>query len=393
MISARGIWSIGIGQLVNWGVLFFAFGVVLVPVEETLQAPRWIVTGAFSLALLVSAFTAPAVGRLADRGLGPVVMRTGGLAAAGLLIAWALVPTIWMTYLTWMGLGVCMSAILYEPVFVIVGRAFSDADDRLRAIATVTVMGGLASTVFLPGTTYLVARSGWQSAIIELAVVIAVTTLIVSRLAFAELKFSASAIRDAVMEDDASPVARVATPIRLVLIFAITAIVNSAVASNIVAALMERSLTPARAAIIGGMLGLMQLPGRLLMTRKSFTPGPIALLVVSLVLQIAGLLAMMVVASQAALWIGVSLFACGAGLTTLARPYLVLQVYGAQHAGQINGVIARGQQLARAAGPVAAAAVATSSGYPLVFAMLAALLGGGIALVPRHGVQRGRPDV
>jgi hypothetical protein len=141
------------------------------------------------------------------------------------------------------------------------------------------------------------------------------------------------------------------------------------------------------------MLGVMQLPGRLLMTRRSFTPGPIALLVTSLGLQIAGLLAMMAVSSQAALWIGVSLFAGGAGLTTLARPYLVLQVYGAQHAGHINGVIARGQQLARAAGPVAAAAVATSTGYPLVFAMLAALLGGGIALVPRRALQKGQAGI
>ena len=62
-------------------------------------------------------------------------------------------------YLVWALLGVCMSAILYEPVFAIVGRAFSDAADRMRAIATVTVMGGLASSIFLPGTAALVANS------------------------------------------------------------------------------------------------------------------------------------------------------------------------------------------------------------------------------------------
>ena len=126
---------------------------LLLPVEQTLGAPRWLVAGAFSLGLLVSAIAAPAVGRLADRGQGPAVMQAGGFVAAGLLIAWALVPTIWITYLVWAGLGVCMAAILYEPVFAIVGRAFTDADERLRAIATVTVMGGLASTAFLPGTT------------------------------------------------------------------------------------------------------------------------------------------------------------------------------------------------------------------------------------------------
>ena len=48
-----------------------------------------------------------------------------------------------------------MSAVLYEPVFAIVGKAIADAGDRLRAIATITVFGGLASTLFLP----LTARS------------------------------------------------------------------------------------------------------------------------------------------------------------------------------------------------------------------------------------------
>ncbi len=140
-MAPRAIWSIGCGQLVNWGVLYYAFGVLLLPVERTLNAPRWLVAGAFSLGLLVSAIAAPAVGRLADRGQGPAVMQAGGYIAAGLLIAWALLPTIGMTYVVWAGLGLCMAAILYEPVFAMVGRAYSDADDRLRAIASITVMG------------------------------------------------------------------------------------------------------------------------------------------------------------------------------------------------------------------------------------------------------------
>ena len=168
----RAIWAIGCGQLVNWGVLFFAFSVLLVPLQEAFDAPRWLVAGAFSLGLLVSAIAAPAVGRLADRGQGPAVMQAGGLLAAGLLIVWALVPTIWMTYLVWAALGLCMASILYEPVFAIVGRAFADPEGRLRAIATVTVMGGLASTAFLPGTSALVTRFGWRGAVVALAIII-----------------------------------------------------------------------------------------------------------------------------------------------------------------------------------------------------------------------------
>jgi MFS family permease len=365
-VTPGAIWAIGVGQLVNWGVLYYAFGVLLVPLERDLETPRWLVAGAFSLGLLISAIAAPAAGRLADRGQGPVVMQAGGLVAAGLLIVWGLVPSIWTTYIVWAGLGLCMAAILYEPVFAIVGRAFGDAQRRLRAIATVTVMGGLASTAFLPGTSMLVDRAGWRGAVFVLAAIIAVTTMVVSRIAFREHAWSSGEIRDALLGsagvsrvDDALPGLS-----RLVATFAL---------SSIVAALIERRLSPSRAALIGGLFGVMQLPGRVLMTHPSFTPHPMTLLFASLALQIAGLAALMA-EPQAAMWAGVILFACGAGLTTLARPYLVLQAYGAHRAGAANGAVARGQQLARAIGPVSAAAIAERMGYRTVFGLLAVLV-------------------
>src|SRR4030095_9208804 len=86
VMHPRAIWAIGCGQLVNWGVLFFAYSVLLVPLQDAFDAPRWLVAGAFSLGLLVSAVAAPAVGRLADRGQGAAVMQAGGLLAARLLL-------------------------------------------------------------------------------------------------------------------------------------------------------------------------------------------------------------------------------------------------------------------------------------------------------------------
>jgi MFS family permease len=381
-LRSRSIWLIGFGQLVNWGVLYYAFGVLLVPVEEALGVARWLVAGAFSTALLVSAIAAPAVGRLADRGQGPAVMQAGGFIAAGLLVVWAAVPNVFVTYVVWSALGFCMAGILYEPVFTIVGRAFSDGESRLRAIATVTIMGGLASTAFLPGTTFLVTALGWRGAVVALAAIIAVTTMVVSRMAFTDLTLSLQQFRDAISDDGASARPSSSQLNRLIAVFSLSSVVNSALASNIVAALIERQLSPARAAAIAGLFGVMQLPGRVLMTSRSFAPGPYQLLVVSFGLQIVGLVSL-IATSQFAMWIGVIVFAAGAGLTTLARPYLVLHAYGADHAGRVNGVIARGQQLARAAGPVSAAALASAiGGYGTVFATMAVLLGVAVILTP-----------
>ena len=359
----------------NWGVLYFMYSVLLVPLAEEFDEPRWLVAGAFSLGLLVSAITAPAVGRLADRGHGPAVIQAGGLSAATLLVVWAAVPHIVTTYLVWALLGVCMSAILYEPVFAIVGRAFSDAADRMRAIATVTVMGGLASSVFFPGTAALVSWWGWRGAVVAVAGLMALATMVVGRIAFSDLEWSAATIREALRDDHphGESSAGLRGLNRLVVVFAVSAMVNSAIASNLVAALIEGGFAPTLAATVAGLFGWMQLPGRLLMTSPRFTPSQIGLVVFSFALQVAGLMALMF-HSHAALAAGVIVFAAGAGLTTLARPYWVLQKYGAQHAGFANGVIARAQQLARAAGPVSAAALAESRGYGLVFALLSGLL-------------------
>jgi len=385
----RAIWAIGCGQLVNWGVLFFAYSVLLVPLQDAFAAPRWLVAGAFSLGLLVSAVAAPAVGRLADRGQGPAVMQAGGLLAAGLLIAWVLVPTIWMTYVVWGALGLCMAAILYEPVFAIVGRAYADPEGRLRAIATVTVTGGLASTAFLPGTSALVTRFGWRGAVVSLAIIIAITTVIVGQAAFRDLAWSAQTIRDAIAgsadsHHDSTPLPGIG---RLVIIFAMSIVVNSAVSSNLVASLIDRGLAPTFAATVAGSFGIMQLPGRLLLSNARVTPRPVPLLLVSFALQIAGLLAL-IVHGPIAMWIGVIVFAGGTGLTTLARPYLVLHQFGPERAGYANGVIARGQQIARAVGPVAAAAIGSVAGYGTVFAGLSGLLIAAMLLTVKAGAER-----
>jgi MFS family permease len=380
----RSIWAIGCGQLVNWGVLFFAYSVLLVPLQDAFEAPRWLVAGAFSLGLFVSAIVAPAVGRLVDRGQGPAVMRAGGLLAAALLMLWAAVPTIWMTYIVWAALGLCMASILYEPVFAMVGRAFADPEGRLRAIATVTVTGGLASTAFLPGTSALVTRFGWRGAVVVLAIIIAATTLIVSQFAFRDLAWSAQTIRDAITGPADS--AHADEPLhginRMVLLFAISIIVNSAVSSNLVASLIDRGLAPTFAATVAASFGIMQLPGRLLLSNARITPRPVPLLIASFALQIAGLLAL-IVHGPIAMWMGVIVFAGGTGLTTLARPYLVLHEYGSERSGYANGIIARGQQLARAIGPVAAAAAGGPLGYGLVFAGLCVLLLAAVLLTAR----------
>ena len=94
------------------------------------------------------------------------MMRAGGWSAAALLLLWAILPGVAALYAVWVGLGACMAMTLYEPAFAIVARAQVDPAQRLRALALVTVFGGVASTVFLPSTDFLVRAVGWRSAVV-----------------------------------------------------------------------------------------------------------------------------------------------------------------------------------------------------------------------------------
>jgi MFS family permease len=368
-MTSGAVAALGVSQCVSWGVLYYAFGVLLVPVEQDLGVPRWVVAGAFSLALLMSAALAPIVGRWADRGYGPRLMEAGGLAAAAVLGGWALVPGVATLYLAWAGLGLCMAATLYEPAFAVVGRALPDRSHRLRALATVTVFGGLASTVFLPLTAWLVDAWGWRVAVGVLACTLAVSTSLTSVVA----------LRGRALDRPPAPSNAVASALpntrlgAVLLVFSCASFASAAFTTTLVPAFVDRALSSTTAAMLGGMLGLMQVPGRALLMKGFLSASPSRLLIMCLLLQAAGLAVLAGARSVLPLAGGVAVFAAGAGLATLIRPHLVQTMFGMERSGYMNGVLARWQQLARAAGPVIAVGLASRVGYGMLFSLLATM--------------------
>jgi len=373
-MSRRALIALGIGQCVNWGVLYYAFAVLLTPLEQELQMPAWVVTGAFSLALFMSAVVAPHAGAWCDAGRGSAVMQIGGFSAALLLVLWALVPGLVTLYVVWAGLGLCMAATLYEPAFVIVGRSFSDPKQRLRSLAVVTLFGGLASSVFLPLTALLVAQAGWRHAVLGLGALLLVSTAITRKLVFHDEGVLRGAV--ALNPRPPEPDRVISAPPRFILVsalFALATLAGSGYSANLIAALAERGISQGSAAGVGGLIGVMQLPGRALLMHGAVGGAPSALLTLSLALHGAGLLGVAFAPSMWVAAIATAVFAAGAGLTTLVRPHLVHDMAGVAQGGYVNGRIARHQQLARAAGPLLVAWLATLASYTVVIATIAAV--------------------
>ena len=392
-MTRRAVIALGIGQCINWGVLYYAFTVLVVPVSKDLGAPPWVVTGAFSLALLVSALLSPVVGSWIDRGRGPAMMRAGGWAAAVLLLLWAGVPGIVSLYGVWIGLGVCMATTLYEPAFAIVARAQADPAQRLRALALVTVFGGVASTVFLPSTDLLVRVAGWQTAVVALAGAVALSTLLTQVMVFGELQAAGSADRPwrkaspSALDGDAERVF-----VWAVVLFAFASFASAGLTANLVPALAERHVSPTTTALLGSAFGAMQLPGRLLLSAGALSSSPVRLVVLSLVLQAFGLVGVTLAPSVGWAAAALMVFAGGAGLATLARPHFTQTCFGVERSGYLNGRLTRWQQLARAAGPFTAAALAASIGYGTVAGVLG-LVFAALAIASHRLLVRGsRPS-
>ena len=171
----RFVALLALGQLISWGTLFYAITFLAAPIVRDQGWSREALFGSFSLALALAGFSSLRVASALKRwGLRRVL--TGASAIAGVAFtAIALARGPWLFAAGWALAGVSMSVLLYEGAFAAL-RERSDLDFR-RAVATITVVGGLASTVFWPLTRGLVEAVGWRGtaaayAFLHLAVVV-----------------------------------------------------------------------------------------------------------------------------------------------------------------------------------------------------------------------------
>ena len=155
-------------QLVSWGSLYYSFAVLAGPMAAEMGWSSPAVNGALSAGLGATGIASFFAGRFIDHYGGRILMTVGSIAAAALLFLWSFIDALWQLYVVWILLGAAFSCVLYEPVFAVMARELKE--NYRRGIITITLLGGLASTVFIPLTHYLVEAGGWRSALQVLAV-------------------------------------------------------------------------------------------------------------------------------------------------------------------------------------------------------------------------------
>ena len=392
------VW-LSLPQLITWGSVFYTFSLLMTPLEAELGMGRAESSLAFSLALLAEGLMAYWVGRWIDAGHERRVMTLGSVWVGLGLLGHSFVTSVAGFYAAWIWLGLGMAATLYTPAFAVVTRRF--AQDFRRAIITLTFLGGLASTVFIPLFAWWMELWGWRQALWALAAL----QLMVCAPLHGWLLHGAprpeprhtdrTPPKQDAIADTPSPTVSVTVPVTvpvrehlrhapfwlLALFMVLTMSVTSALPAHMIALLQESGLSPAWVLAIPAAIGVIQVLGRLVLfvferywdvhAANRWIPTLIPAGIVALL--IGGL-------SPVASLVFVLLYGLGNGMNTIVKGTAMAQYVSRTHVGQLNGLLGLPIALARAAAPLILGLLwSPQHGYTLAlwWLLTASLLGTG----------------
>jgi len=360
--------GVAAAQVVSWGSIYYSFSLFVVPMERELAWSRAQLNGALSLGLLAAAFSAYPVGACIDRYGGRGVMTGGSVLGAVLLAAWALTDSLAWFYAIWIGLGIALAATLYEPAFAVMTRRFP-GDYRTR-ITAVTLIGGFASTVFIPLTQLFITLLGWRHALIALALCNVAVCLPVHALLLRGDRRAGAA--PALTPADSGDVMRRALrhPVFWGLAVAFTAYYAafSAMTFHVIPLLTGRGLS--MSLIVGAIavIGPAQVAGRIVLFALH---GRVTTSAAGTIAMIAFPLSVLVViafpASEYALFGFALLYGGANGIITIVRGTAVPEMMWREGYGAINGALTLPGNIAKALAPFGAAALwSVTGGYDAV---------------------------
>lgn len=373
MIAARTVAALSLSQLVGWGVTFYAVGVFGERIVADTGWSRGIVHGGFSLALLVMGFVSPAIGRTVDRAGGRAVMAIGSALAALALVGLATAHGLVHWFAAWIGLGVAMRMMLYDACFAALVRI--DPAGARRAITTVTLSGGLASTVFWFVGEWLAARWGWRGATLAFAG-FALATLPL-HLALPTARSDATTGPTTAARPLPAPRATTPEEIRHAeILFGVvavsTSVLASALAAHLIPLLVGLGLAGATAVALSSLRGVGQSAARLVEFASGgrLHPLDLALLACALLPLSLAFAPLAGVSLAAALVFSVG-GGAGNGLVTIARGAVPLVLFEARVYGTVTGRIAAPAFWFSALAPFVTALALDHGGPPLALALLA----------------------
>ncbi|MGH4000219.1 MAG: MFS transporter [Pseudonocardiaceae bacterium] len=381
-------------EIVSWGLLYYMFPVLVPTITANTGWSPVAVTAAFSAALVVSALVGVPAGRIIDRHGPRLIMTAGSMLGVLALVVVATAPSLSVFVAGWVLAGAAMAGVLYPPAFAAITGWFTTG--RLGALATLTLVAGLASTVFAPLTATINALVGWRDAYLWAAVVLAILTIPVHGFLLRRpwpARDTAATVEPAAEKAYASTVVG---SVRFWLLSAGLTIVSLAMYAGLLAVvplMLERGLTTEMAAWVLGLGGLGQVAGRLVYTVLAHRASLMLRTALVFGLVTVSTAALAVVPGPVWLLIAMSMFAgVGRGIATLLQATAITDRWGPRAYGHLSGILGMPVLLAAASAPWAGTVLAEVSGsYASAYVALAGLAGVGAVLLI-VGTRAGQPE-
>lgn len=367
LIHRRIVWRLGLSQLICWGVSYYLIGGFGAAMVADLGWSRDVVYGGFSVSLLATGLSSPWVGRMIDRRGGREVMAIGSVVLAVGCLALAASRNLTTYYGAWIVLGLAMRLTLYDAAFAALARL--DGPAAGRPISQITLLGGLASTVFWPIGDALARSLGWRGAVVVYAGFALATLplhLSIPRGRFGESHKNLS--NESRGPRAISPSDRLIAGGLYALIASMASILNSGMSAHMIGILSGLGLAAAASVWISALRGVGQSLSRLAEVLFGRKFDPIALnLGAALLLPIGFVVGLFSNEYASAALFFAFCYGAGNGILTITRGTLPLVLFDHRTYGTVVGRLL-------------APSFLLSAGAPLVFALVIEHFGAAAAL-------------
>lgn len=364
---------LGTTQIIAWGSLTYSIAVLAEPIGRDLGMSSGMVFGAFSLGLAASGIAAPAVGCAIDRIGGRKVLAGGSLLAALSMALLAIAEGPAMFFAAWVIAGIAMAANLYDAAFAALSQF---AGTRYRgALTALTLLGGLASTVFWPLAWYIEGEAGWRMAFAVFAAM-HILLCLPMHLALPRAKAPTAAAAPAAAPDPATERRLRRRLVWLATAFTIAAFVVSGMAAHVVGALRASGLDAGIAVAAASLIGPMQVVGRVLEFAFARNLPAVRVGLVSLVTMLGAMLLLSFAGMVPALAFACAIaYGLSNGVLSIVRGTVPAELFGREAYGSLMGRLAQPAFFAKALAPLAVALLLADGGaYGRMAALFAVLM-------------------
>lgn len=347
------ILALGTAQTLGWGSTYYLPAILAGPMAADLGVTTGWIYGAFSVAMLLTAFIGPGVGQRIDRFGGRNILTLSSLIFAVGLALLGSATHLAVFVAAWLLIGFGMAIGLYEAAFATLAAIYGK--ESRSAITGITLLAGFASTICWPISALVDAEWGWRAtcyvwAGAHLLIGLPLNRLMIPR----ELGEHITAPPPATAQDDAPIFSR--PMLLLAFAFAVTWITSTAMAAHLPRILEAAGASKTMAIAAAALVGPAQVAARVLEHTVLQRFHPLLSARMASITHPLGVGLLLIFGAPAA-YLFTLLHGAGNGVMTIAKGTLPLVIFGPVGYGRRQGWLVAPARFGQA-------------GAPFVFALL-----------------------